>query len=202
MRASLRHLEPASPARRYIRHSCRPNAPFEGRREALIEILSLENGKVRSEAAFEVDMIPSKSRYWASVILTDYSRALEVFPGHFSVVTRSAIGVAGIIVPFNSPLVLTVRSLAPALAAGVTTVIKLPGNTAQTNFLFSNVLAEAGDLPKGVIKSRIHSINEVWRTKGSGTDAQRREENIHVPRSRSCRVLTHLIAPVVNLLST
>ena len=124
---------------------------FESRREDLIDILSLENGKVRSEAAFEVDMIPSKFRYWASVVLTDYGRALEVLPGHFSVVTRSAIGVAGIIAPFNSPLVLTVRSLAPALAAGVTTVIKLPGNTAQTNFLFSKVLAEAVDLPKGVI---------------------------------------------------
>ena len=124
---------------------------FEARREDLIAILSLENGKVRSEAAFEVDMIPSKFRYWASVVLTDYGRAMEVVPGHLSVVTRSAIGVAGIIAPFNSPLVLTVRSLAPALAAGVTTVIKLPGNTAQTNFLFSKVLAEAADLPKGVI---------------------------------------------------
>jgi betaine-aldehyde dehydrogenase len=75
----------------------------------------------------------------------------KYYPGTFRVVTRSAIGVAGIIAPFNSPLVLTVRSLAPALATGVTTVIKLPGNTAQTNFLFSNVLAEAVDLPKGVI---------------------------------------------------
>jgi betaine-aldehyde dehydrogenase len=46
-------------------------------------------------------------------------------------VTRTPIGVAGIIAPFNSPLVLTVRSLEPALAAGVTTVIKLPGNTAR-----------------------------------------------------------------------
>ncbi|MBW4629669.1 MAG: aldehyde dehydrogenase family protein [Brasilonema octagenarum HA4186-MV1] len=124
---------------------------FEARREDLIEILSLENGKVHAEAAFEVDMIPSKFRYWASVVLTNYGRALEVLPGHLSVVTRSAIGVAGIVAPFNSPLVLTVRSLAPALAAGVTTVLKLPGNTAQINYLFSKVLAEAADLPKGVI---------------------------------------------------
>jgi betaine-aldehyde dehydrogenase len=124
---------------------------FEARREDLIQILALENGKIQAEAAFEVDMIPSKFRYWASVILTNYGRALEVVPGHLSVVTRSAIGVAGIIAPFNSPLVLTVRSLAPALAAGVTTVIKLPGNTAQINYLFSKVLAEVPDLPKGVI---------------------------------------------------
>jgi betaine-aldehyde dehydrogenase len=124
---------------------------FEARRDDLIEILSLENGKIRAEAAFEVEMIPNKFRYWASVVLTNYGRALEVLPGHLSIVTRSAIGVAGIVAPFNSPLVLTVRSLAPALAAGVTTVLKLPGNTAQINYLFSKVLAEATDLPKGVI---------------------------------------------------
>jgi betaine-aldehyde dehydrogenase len=124
---------------------------FEARREDLIRILSLENGKVRNEAAFEVDMIPSKLRYWASVVLTEYARALEVQPGRLSLVTRSPIGVAGIITPFNSPLVLSVRSLGPALAAGVTTVIKLPGITAQTNYLFSQTLAEAADLPRGVV---------------------------------------------------
>jgi betaine-aldehyde dehydrogenase len=124
---------------------------FEARRSDLIEILALENGKIKPEAAFEVDMIPSKLRYWAAVVLTNYGRAMEVLPGHLSFVTRSAIGVAGVIAPFNSPLVLTVRSLAPALAAGTTTVIKLPGNTAQTNYVFSQVISEAADLPKGVI---------------------------------------------------
>jgi betaine-aldehyde dehydrogenase len=60
-------------------------------------------------------MIPCKFRYWASVVLTDYGRAMEVLPGHLSVATRSAIGVAGIIAPFNSPLVLTRRLLLQAL---------------------------------------------------------------------------------------
>ena len=124
---------------------------FEARAPELIDILSLENGKIKPEAAFEVNMIPSKLRYWAANVLTDYGRALEVQPGHLSVVTRSAIGVAGIVAPFNSPLVLTVRSLAPALAAGVTTVIKLPGSTAQTNYVFSQVLAEVAEMPAGVI---------------------------------------------------
>ncbi len=123
---------------------------FEARAADLIAILALENGKIRDEAAFEVNMIPSKFRYWAANVLTDYGRALEVQPGHLSVVTRSAIGVAGVVAPFNSPLVLTVRSLAPALAAGVTTVIKLPGSTAQTNYAFSQVLAEVTEMPAGV----------------------------------------------------
>ena len=91
-------------------------ARFEARAPELIEILSLENGKVHDEAAFEVNMIPSKFRYWASHVLTDYGRAMEVEPGHLSFVTRSAIGVVAVVAPFNSPLVLTVRSLAPALS--------------------------------------------------------------------------------------
>jgi betaine-aldehyde dehydrogenase len=124
---------------------------FEEGRNDLIEILSLENGKVKAEAAFEVDMIPSKFRYWAAVVLTNYGRSMEVRPGHVSIVTRSAIGASAVVAPFNSPLVLTVRSLAPALAAGVTAVVKLPGNTAQTNFRFSQVLAGATDLPRGVV---------------------------------------------------
>lgn len=124
---------------------------FEARAPELIAILSLENGKIHDEAAFEVNMIPSKFRFWAANVLTGYGRALEVHPGHLSVVTRSAIGVAGIVAPFNSPLVLTVRSLAPALAAGVTTVLKLPGNTAQINYAFSQVLAEVAEMPAGVV---------------------------------------------------
>jgi betaine-aldehyde dehydrogenase len=79
------------------------------RRDDLIHILSLENGKVRAEAALEVDMIPPRLRYWASAVLTNYGRALEVEPGHLSFVLKTPIGVAGIIAPFNSPLVLTVR---------------------------------------------------------------------------------------------
>ena len=42
-----------------------------------------------------------------------------------------------------------VRSLAPALAAGTTTVIKMPGQTAQTNALVSRILSEAPSLPRG-----------------------------------------------------
>jgi betaine-aldehyde dehydrogenase len=54
---------------------------FEARRKDLIQILPLESGKVRGEAAFEVDMIPSKFRFWASVALTDYGRAMEMLRG-------------------------------------------------------------------------------------------------------------------------
>src|ERR1700733_2515378 len=54
---------------------------FEARRDDLVEILSLENGKVKAEAQFEVDMVPSKLRFYAALTLTDFGRAIEVSPG-------------------------------------------------------------------------------------------------------------------------
>ena len=124
---------------------------FESNTDSLIEILSTENGKVKAEATFEVTMVPSKLRYYASLVRTEYGRAIEPKPGSLSMVLRQPMGVAGIIVPWNSPVVLMVRSLAPALAAGATTVVKMPSQTAQTNHLVAKIMAEASDLPRGVI---------------------------------------------------
>lgn len=124
---------------------------FERYTPQLIEILSTENGKVKAEAEFEVTMVPSKLRYYASLAMTEYGRALEPKAGSFSIVLREPMGVAGVIAPWNSPVVLMIRSLAPALAAGTTTVIKLPGQTAQTNALLAKIFSEIKSLPQGVI---------------------------------------------------
>jgi acyl-CoA reductase-like NAD-dependent aldehyde dehydrogenase len=124
---------------------------FERNRDNLLEILSLENGKVKREAAFEIDMIPSKLRYSAATALLEGGRAVTPKPGSISMILRQPMGVAAVIAPWNSPAVLTIRSLAPALAAGCTTVIKLPGQVAQTASVMAEVMAEAEDLPNGVI---------------------------------------------------
>ncbi|MBA4363422.1 aldehyde dehydrogenase family protein [Pseudomonas mandelii] len=124
---------------------------FERNADELIDTLALENGKIRPEAEFEVGMVPSKLRYYAALARAEYGRAAEPKPGRISLVIRQAVGVAGIIVPWNSPVVLMIRSLAPALAAGCTTVIKMPGQTAQTNCLVARIMSEALSLPRGVI---------------------------------------------------
>ncbi len=132
---------------------------FESRMDDLVAILSLENGKIVEEARFEVSMVPSKLRFYAALVLTESGRAIETAPGRYSTVLRRAIGVAGIIAPWNSPIVLFVRSLAPALAAGCTVVGKLPGWTAQTNARMCEVFAEVKTLPAGVINvfTELHS---------------------------------------------
>jgi betaine-aldehyde dehydrogenase len=132
---------------------------FEARADDLIRILSLENGKVEAEARFEVGMVPSKLRFYAALALTDFGRAMETSSGRYTMTLRQAVGVAGILAPWNSPIVLFIRSLAPALAAGCTVVGKLPGFTAQTNARMCEVFSEVGSLPKGAINvfSEVHS---------------------------------------------
>src|SRR2546430_15307230 len=101
--------------------------------------------------SLEVSIAAPGLRYAASLVLHDYGRAAEWGAGRFSLLVREPIGVAGISVPWNSPVALLIRSLAPALAAGCTTVMKMPGQTAQVNALVSRVFTEVKSLPRGVI---------------------------------------------------
>ncbi|MFI0423477.1 aldehyde dehydrogenase family protein [Spongiactinospora sp. 9N601] len=119
----------------------------------LIEMLALENGKVRGEAAFEVGMISPKLRWWAAMALTAQGRSADMGEGRTSILLREPVGVAGVIVPFNSPLILSVRSLGPALAAGTTVVVKFPEETALVNSFFAEVLHRADGLPDGVFNA-------------------------------------------------
>lgn len=124
---------------------------FDQYYDELVLLLSTENGKVKAEAELEVGMVANKLRYSASLVRTEYGRALEPKAGSFSIVLREPMGVVGVIAPWNSPVVLMIRSLAPALAAGTTTVVKLPSQTAQVNALLSKIFSEVKSLPKGVI---------------------------------------------------
>ena len=55
---------------------------------------------------------------------------------------------------------LLIRSLAPALAAGTTVVVKMPAQTAQLNAFISKILSQTAGLPKGVINIFTESGNE------------------------------------------
>ena len=79
---------------------------FEARTPELIQAISKENGKVAGEAGFEVSLAAPGLRYAASVVLHDYGRAAEWGAGRFSLLVREPIGVAGISVPWNSPVAL------------------------------------------------------------------------------------------------
>ncbi|MFI5706403.1 aldehyde dehydrogenase [Kribbella sp. NPDC051620] len=67
-----------------------------------------------------------------------------------SIVRREPVGVAGLIVPWNAPLLLAFMKLAPALLAGCTTVIKPAAETALSAAFIVDA-AQAAGLPAGVV---------------------------------------------------
>ncbi len=124
---------------------------FEQRSDELANLLALENGKILRHGHIEIGIVPQTLRFNAALALTDYGRNAQIVPGSLSFVLKQPAGVAGIIAPWNSPVALLIRSLAPALAAGATTAIMLPTQTAQVNALMSRIISEIGDLPQGVV---------------------------------------------------
>ena len=123
---------------------------FEERTEDLVELLGRENGKTHDQGRLEVAFAPETLRFNAALALTDTGTNSQVTDGELSLVVRQPAGVAGIIAPWNSPVALGIRSLAPALAAGCTAVMNLPWQTAQTNSLIAELVGGTPELPAGV----------------------------------------------------
>jgi acyl-CoA reductase-like NAD-dependent aldehyde dehydrogenase len=124
---------------------------FEAHAAELAKAIAAENGKILPEAMFEVALAAPGLRYGATLVGANYGRSAEWEAGRMSLLLREAVGVAGISVPWNSPVALLIRSLAPALAAGCPVVVKMPEETAQVNAFVSEVMSEARSLPPGVI---------------------------------------------------
>jgi len=130
---------------------------YEARAGDLVDTLCLENGKLRGEAGYEVHFIPRALRFAAGLAVTTFGRVTETLPGQQSMSLRQPVGVAGIITPWNSPAYLSVRSYAPALAAGCAAVIKMPAQAAQTARVMAGILAGVDGLPPGIVNLFIES---------------------------------------------
>ncbi|MFZ3584487.1 aldehyde dehydrogenase family protein [Loktanella sp. DJP18] len=125
-------------------------------RDDIADLIVAENGKLRSEAIGETMGAISEARYYAGLARTIRGTMQEITPGQMSLFHREAAGVAGIIVPWNAPVTLLVRSLAPALAAGCTCVLKPARQTPLVHARIMACLAACPSLPAGVV----NSVNE------------------------------------------
>ena len=74
---------------------------------------------------------------------------------------REPMGVAGIIVPWNAPITLLIRSLAPAMAAGCTSVTKAAPQTALVNAMVFELLADVDGIPAGAVNMIAETGNAV-----------------------------------------
>ncbi len=133
-----------------------------GRREEIVRAIAAENGKVLAHCVHETNAAISEARYYAGLARAIFGRVAEIDEGKQSIFSREAIGVAAIIVPWNAPSTLLLRSLGPALAAGCTVVIKGAYQTSTVNRIFAECLAACSSLPAGVVNV-VHGDIEVAR---------------------------------------
>ena len=124
---------------------------MEAHSEELARLLTLENGKVMAQSRAEVVGSISEIRYYAGLARYIPGHVFEVEPGAYSTVLKEPAGVAGLIIPWNAPVVLLIRAMAPALAAGCTLVIKPAPQTTQITAALVADLHAVSDLPRGVL---------------------------------------------------
>jgi betaine-aldehyde dehydrogenase len=132
---------------------------FDAHAEELGRLVTKENGKKLPEGMLEATLPGITLRHTAGQALTDTGISAEVAPGRWFSTYAEPAGVVGVIVPWNSPVVLLIRSLAPALAAGNTVAVKMPGQTALVANLVSRIIAEVKSLPRGVVNIFTESGN-------------------------------------------
>jgi benzaldehyde dehydrogenase (NAD) len=117
------------------------------------EVLLLEQretGGIAAKAGFDVNVSIGELREAAKLVEHPVRHVIEKTDEMESVAVRVPIGVVGIISPWNMPMILSMRSIAPALALGNTVVLKPDIQTPVCGgFVFAAALEAAG-LPAGV----------------------------------------------------
>lgn len=123
------------------------------RRDELIALQMRNNGKPRHEAEIDLDDAIATFAYYADLAeqLPAKNRDVPLAASGFTARTRlEPVGVVGLIVPWNFPLVTSAWKLAPALAAGCTVVLKPSEVTPLIEQAYGQI-AEVLGLPAGVL---------------------------------------------------
>jgi benzaldehyde dehydrogenase (NAD) len=125
---------------------------LEQNREEFTYWIMRETGGIEPKAAFEVQMVANILHRSAAMITEPQGLMLPSDGGRLSLARRVPRGVIGVISPFNFPLILSSRAVAPALALGNAVVLKPdPRTVLSGGFIIARLFEEAG-LPKGVLQ--------------------------------------------------
>jgi acyl-CoA reductase-like NAD-dependent aldehyde dehydrogenase len=119
-------------------------------RKELSELESRNVGKAISSTKAELFGAVENFRFYASAIASIAGRSNPIGGSLLSYTLKEPVGVAGQIVPWNYPLLMTTWKLAPALAAGCSVVLKPDPQTPVTALRLAELAAEVG-FPAGAI---------------------------------------------------
>src|SRR5881296_1489571 len=118
--------------------------------EQLARLESLSEGKTLRESKGDVAWAARAFEYWAGLADKIEGETIPVPTKRLNYTLREPLGVTVHIVPWNYPIALAARSLAPAIAAGNTVVMKPSEITPLTAIMLGDLALKAG-IPKGVI---------------------------------------------------
>ncbi len=140
---------PNSPPRERARILHRAAELIRRDREALAKLETHDSGKLYADSLADVDEVAFIFDYYAGWATKTSGSIPPVGPDAMSLVVKEPVGVAGLITPWNFPILMAGQKIAPALAAGCTAVLKPASFTPLTALELARILAEAG-LPAGV----------------------------------------------------
>ena len=89
-------------------------------------------------------------KWHAEAIDKMYDQVAPMSDDHMAMIVREPIGVVGLVLPWNFPLLMLAWKIGPALAAGCSVVVKPAEETSLTTLRVAELASEAG-LPKGVL---------------------------------------------------
>src|SRR5438270_9875619 len=119
--------------------------------DELAELETLDNGKPIFESRYvDVPMVVDVLRYYAGLATKIHGETVNTLESAFTYTLREPVGVVGLIVPWNFPLLLASWKVGPALACGNTIVWKPASQTSLSTLRFGKLAVEAG-VPAGVI---------------------------------------------------
>ena len=129
----------------------RAAALLEAEPDRLLPWLVREAGSAPGKAGFELGLVVSELRESAATASAPYGEMLRSSKPRLSLARHVPIGVVGVVSPFNFPSILSMRSVAPALALGNAVILKPDPRTAVSGGLaLAQLFADAG-LPEGLL---------------------------------------------------
>ncbi|QWW72274.1 aldehyde dehydrogenase family protein [Rhizobium sp. WYJ-E13] len=118
--------------------------------EEIIEWVVRETGAIRGKGVFEVELSAREALEAVTLATKPLGELLSRNGARESRFERVPVGTVGVITPWNSPMILAVRSVLPALALGNAVIVKPDPQTPVTGgFMLAQLLHEAG-LPDGL----------------------------------------------------
>ena len=129
---------------------CKAAAILESRREAIALQETRHNGRLLRTSMGDVASCASIFRHFAGLANMPSGLSFNDNPTITTMTLREPIGVCGLIIPWNSPISIASKCIAPALIAGNAIVIKPSSSTPLGAVEICKALEEAG-FPKGVV---------------------------------------------------